>query len=226
MNFYENIFKEYNINKRITGLTNELRAIYIYNIFKQKKESILYVTNSLYEANRFYQIFRNYTEDVLLFSMDDFLTSEALAISPELEISRLETLNELLQNNKKIVITNLMGYRRFLPKKELYLSKKIKITKNADYSLENLTKELIENGYERETIVSKTGEIGIRGFVLDIFPVGEENPVRIEFWGDTVDTIKYFDTDNQRTTKEINEIIIISNKPRSRFNRKKTKKFI
>ena len=84
MNFYENIFKEYNINKTITGLTNELRAIYIYNIFKQKNESILYVTNSLYEANRFYQIFRNYTEDVLLFSMDDFLTSESLAISPEL----------------------------------------------------------------------------------------------------------------------------------------------
>ena len=211
MNFYECLFDEYNINTTITGLTNELRAIYIYNIFKQNKDSILFVTSSLYEANKFYQIFKNYTDDVLIFSMDDFLTSEALAISPELEISRLETLNELLQNNKKIVITNLMGFRRFLPDKNIYLNKKITITKNMDYPLDKLTKQLIENGYQREAIVSKTGEIGIRGFVLDIFPVGEENPIRIEFWGDTVDTIKYFDTDTQRTTKEIDSILINPN---------------
>ena len=211
MNFYEQLFNKYDINKTITGLTNELRAIYIYNIFKNSNNSILYVTSSLYESNKFYQMFRNYTDDVLLFSMDDFLTSEALAISPELKISRLETINSLLQNNKKIVITNLMGFRRYLPSKELYKSKQIKLTKNNDYDLSKLTKNLIDLGYERETIVSKTGELGIRGYVLDIFPVEEENPIRIEFWGDTIDTIKYFDIDNQRTTKEINEIVINPN---------------
>ena len=211
MNFYEQLFNKYDINKTITGLTNELRAIYIYNIFKNSNNSILYVTSSLYESNKFYQMFRNYTDDVLLFSMDDFLTSEALAISPELKISRLETINSLLQNNKKIVITNLMGFRRYLPSKELYKSKQIKLTKKNDYDLSKLTKNLIDLGYERETIVSKTGELGIRGYVLDIFPVEEENPIRIEFWGDTIDTIKYFDIDNQRTTKEINEIVINPN---------------
>ena len=211
MNFYEKLFSEYSINTTITGLTNELRAIYIYNIFKKQNNSILYVTSSLYEANKFYQILRNYTDDILLFAMDDFLTSEALAISPELEISRLETLNELLENNNKIVITNLMGFRRFLPSKELYKNKKINIKKNNDYELSKLISNLIDIGYTRETIVSKTGEIGIRGYVLDIFPVGFENPIRIEFWGDTIDTIKYFDIDSQRTTKEIDEVIINPN---------------
>ena len=211
MNFYENLFDEYKINTTISGLTDELRAIYIYNIFKRNNNSILFVTSSLYEANKFYQIFKNYTNEVLLFSMDDFLTSEALAVSPELKISRLETLNELIRNNNKIVITNLMGYRRFLPTKDLYKNKQIKLKKNEDYNLEVLIKQLIENGYQRETIVSKTGELGIRGFVLDIFPVEEENPIRVEFWGDTIDTIKYFDTDSQRTNKEINEIIINPN---------------
>ncbi len=211
MNFYENLFDEYKINTTISGLTDELRAIYIYNIFKRNNNSILFVTSSLYEANKFYQIFKNYTNEVLLFSMDDFLTSEALAVSPELKISRLETLNELIRNNNKIVITNLMGYRRFLPTKDLYKNKQIKLKKNEDYNLEVLIKQLIDNGYQRETIVSKTGELGIRGFVLDIFPVEEENPIRVEFWGDTIDTIKYFDTDSQRTNKEINEIIINPN---------------
>ncbi len=210
MNFYENLFNKYDINTTISGLTDELRAIYVYNLFK-KNNSILYVTSSLYEANKFYQMFRNYTEDVLLFSMDDFLTSEALAISPELKTSRLETLNELIKNNNKIVVTNIMGYRRYLPSRELYKSKQLKIKKNEEFNLEYLIKELINNGYQRETIVSKTGEIGVRGFVLDIFPVEEENPVRIEFWGDTIDTIKYFDIDSQRTTKEVDEIVINPN---------------
>ena len=211
MNFYERLFNDYSINTTITGLTNELRGIYIYNLYKNQNKNILYVTSSLYEANKFYQILKNYTDEILLFAMDDFLTSEALAISPELEISRLETLNELVRNNNKIVITNLMGFRRFLPTKELYKSKKINLIKNEDYNLEKLISDLIDIGYTRETIVSKTGEIGIRGFVLDIFPVGFESPVRIEFWGDTIDTIKYFDTDTQRTIKEIDSITITPN---------------
>ena len=52
--------------------------------------------------------------------MDDFLTSVAIAVSPELKVNRLETLNSLLENKKSIVITNLMGYLRFLPTKDFY----------------------------------------------------------------------------------------------------------
>ena len=211
MNYYEMLFDDYKLNKTISGLTNELRAIYIYNLFKKTNRSILYVTSSLYEANKFYQILKNYSDDILLFSMDDFLTSEAIAISPELKISRLETLNELLRNDNKIVITNLMGYRRFLPSKELYKNKQIKLVKGEDYDVKKLVESILDIGYERQTIVSKTGEVGIRGFVLDIFPLEYENPVRIEFWGDTVDSIKYFDIDSQRTTKELDEVIINPN---------------
>ena len=107
-------------NKNISGLTNELQNIYIYDYFKQQKKSVVLVVSSLYEANKMYQSLLNYTDDVLFFPMDDFLTSEALAISPELKTNRIDTINKILENNKRIVVTNLMGYLRFLPPKKQF----------------------------------------------------------------------------------------------------------
>ena len=194
----------------ISGLTDELKAIYTYKLFK-KYNSIIVVTNSLYEANITYQRLINYTKDILFFPMDDFLTSEALAISPEFKVTRLETLNSLLKDTNKIVVTNLMGYLRYLPKKEKYLDSIINLKVNEDYSIKDLAKKLDELGYVKETIVTATGTFATRGFVLDIYPISEENPIRIEYWGDTIDSIKTFNESTQITINNIEEINIYPN---------------
>lgn len=207
MSIFKTIFKKEEFDN-ITGLNKELKALYVYNKFINNEQSIIFVTSSLYEANVFYKSLLNYTNDVLFFPMDDFLTSEALAISPELKNNRLETLNELIKNDKKIVITNLMGYLRYLPNKKIYKEHILKIEKNQDYNIKDLIKKLNHMGYERDTIVTKTGDIAVRGFVLDIFPIGSMSPVRFEFWGDTIDSIREFDIDTQLTTNHLNEIEI------------------
>ena len=94
--------------------TDEFFCVYLDQLFRKEKKNILLVTNSLYEANKLYSNLTVLNKDVVLFPMDDFLTSEAVAISPDLEINRLETLNEILLG-KKVVVTNLTGYLRFLP---------------------------------------------------------------------------------------------------------------
>ena len=225
---FENIFKIDSQGRRIVGLTNELKSIYIYNLFIQKKQSIVLVCNSLYEANRLYQSLSKYTNDVLFFPMDDFLTSEALAISPELKVTRLETLNELVKDNNKIVITNLMGYLRYLPIPSLYKTKCISLKINQEIKIDNLVSQLIDMGYNRETIVNKTGEIAVRGFVVDIFPIDSKNPIRIEFWGDQIDTIKEINIDTQLTLKHINSFeigpiteFLVSEKPKEIENHRK-----
>ena len=208
MSYFKTIFEEENYTN-ITGLTKELKAIYIYNKFITKKNSVLVVSSTLYEANLLYKSLKNYTEDVLFFPMDDFLTSEALAISPELKNDRLETINQLNINNKKIVVTNLMGYLRYLPPKATYQKNIIKIKKNTDFDISTLSKQLITLGYDRQTIVTKTGEIAIRGFVVDIFPLNSDLPIRLEYFGDTIECIKEFDPDTQLTVKDIDEINIL-----------------
>ena len=209
MNFFDNIFDIHDKdNYCVSGLNNELVCINIYNAFIRNNRGILVVTSSTYEANNLFQTLLNYTDRVLFFPMDDFLTSEAIAISPEFKAERINVLNVLLKNSRYIVVTNLMGALRYLPTKSLWKTSNIKLKKDMDVDRESLLSKLYNIGYERETIVNGTGKVGVRGYVIDIFPTSYENAVRIEFWGDTIDSIKYFDVDTQLSMEEIDEVTI------------------
>ncbi|HIT24335.1 MAG TPA: transcription-repair coupling factor, partial [Candidatus Faecimonas intestinavium] len=168
---------------------------------------ILVVVNSLYEANQLYSSLSNYTDNVSLFPMDDFLTSEALAISPELRYNRLETINKVLEQ-PNIVITNLMGYLRFLPTKKNYQQAFLNLEVGNTINPQELVEKLVQSGYTRDTIVNKTGEFAVRGFIIDVFPVESDTAVRIEFFDDEIESIRYFDCDTQKSLSSISSILI------------------
>ena len=212
MSFFDDLFTIENKNNySITGLNKELNATYIYNTFKERDIGVLVVVSSTYEANDIYTRLLNYTDRVLFFPMDDFITSEAIAISPEFKIERINTLNKLIYNDKYIVVTNLMGVLRYLPNKEIWKNEIINIKKDIDIDRDRLINNLYELGYEKETIVTETGKFAIRGYVIDVFPIGMDNPIRIELWGDTIDSIKEFSIDDQITINELNSVSIYSN---------------
>lgn len=214
MNFFDQFNFSYKKDKGITGLTDEFFCVYLSTLLEKENRPLLVVVNSLFEANNLYSSLINYNDNVSLFPMDDFLTSEALAISPDLTISRLETLNSILSSNKRIVITNLMGYLRFLPTVYNYSSHTFRLMLNDEISPNKIVDLLVSDGYVRTTIVNKTGEFAVRGFVIDVFPLGEEYPIRIEFFGDEIDSIRYFDVDTQ---KSIDNIKFIDINPFSEF---------
>lgn len=193
---------------KVTGLNEELKTEYIIELYK-KFGSVLVVTDTLYEANNFFQSISKH-EECLFFPMDDFLTSEAIAVSPELKVTRLETMNELVKNNNRIVVTNMMGYLRYLPTLDLYKKSDLKIKLGDTVDIHKLVNKLYDLGYTRESVVNKTGEIAVRGFVVDIFPINYKKPIRIEFWGDTVDSIRYFNVDSQMSLDNIREINVFS----------------
>ena len=192
----------------VSGLNSELNCIYVYNNYLKYNRGMLVVANSLYEATSLYSKLINYTDRVLFFPMDDFITSEAIAVSPEFKSERIHTLNKLVVDNNYIVVTNLMGVLRYLPRKEVWKKHIIHLEKGSNIERDYLINQLFEMGYERESIVSETGKLGVRGYVLDIFPIGSDNPVRIEFWGDEVDSIKTFDAESQLSKDEILSIDI------------------
>ena len=195
----------------IIGLNSELKAMYCYEMFKKKNKGFLVVTNSLYEANTLYQYINNYTEKVLLFPMDNFLTSEVLASSPELKIKRIETLIELSKDNNYIVITNLMGYLKYLPDKGKFLNDILDLKINVTFDFNKLVERLVNLGYEKETLVEKTGDFAVRGFVIDIYPVSMENPVRLEFFDNEIESIRIFDVNTQLSLKKLDQICIYPN---------------
>ena len=123
----------------IKGLNDTSFCHYINEVFENSNQNIVVLTPTLFEANRLLNILTSYTDKAMLFPMDDFLTSMAIAISPDLEITRLETMNSLLNNEKHILVTHLMGFLRFLPEKKLYQDKIIKISRNSEYDIKKLS---------------------------------------------------------------------------------------
>jgi hypothetical protein len=134
--FFNNILNELD-GDSVYGLTPELKGLFLYKKYKKENKSIVCVTSTIYEANKLYQILLNYTDKVSFFPMDDFLTSEALAISPEFKFTRLDTLNTLLEelNNN-----NTQEFLNFIELLSNYISNQI--TSKTKSNWENVYKIL------------------------------------------------------------------------------------
>ena len=200
MKFLDDYFK-YEIGSEISGLTHELSLFYVQRISEKLDRNIIVLTSSLYEANKMFDGLINLVDNVLLFPMDDFLSSMLVASSPELKYKRLETLDKLKSGNKYIVVTNLMGFLKYLPS---YTTKNyVDINKNNILKRDELVEDIQKLGYHRESLVTMSGEYAVRGFILDIFPIDYDHPIRIEFDGNIVDNIKYFDENTQISCDEL-----------------------
>ncbi len=209
MNFFEQLMNiEIKKSMGIYNTTDEFFCLFLNKISRETNKNILMVVNSIYEANKLYNSLIDCHKNTYLFPMDDFLTSEALAISPDLMINRLETINKILENDNSIVITNLTGYLRFLPLKEDYQKSIISLEVGNTIEPKSLINKLVSIGYTRDTIVNKTGEFASRGYIVDIFPIAEDNPIRIEFFDDEIESIRYFDPDNQKSISESKKVVI------------------
>jgi transcription-repair coupling factor (superfamily II helicase) len=205
MNFLDDIFTFKN-GLKINGLTKELNCFYVLKLFEKSKDSLILVTNTLYEANTFFNLLQTYTNDVILFPMDDFLTSVVVAESPEFKLTRLESLKRL-KEKKSIVITNLMGYLRYLPSVNNEYEIKIKMGNNL--SRDELVNKLDELGYKKESIVTSTGEYAVRGFIVDVFSVDANHPFRIEFFDNEIESLRMFDETTQMSLQELKDCTIL-----------------
>lgn len=208
MKFLSNIFDQFKTNN-ISGLTDELKTLYINYLSNKSNNNIIVLTSSLFEATKYYNNLKTYKDNVFLFPMDEFLTSVAIAVSPDLKIKRLETLNKINEPGQKIIIANLTGFLRFVPNSKSIDKLKIDLKSNTTVNRENLEELLYQFGYTKTSIVTSSGEYSVRGFVIDLFPYNCENPIRIELFGNDIEKIKEFDAESQLTIKEITNIQIL-----------------
>ena len=175
---------------------------------KNKKNSIVYVCSS------------NRNIDDYFFVLKDFYKGRILRIKKENENGELKKYNydllELLKSDEKFII--LISLEYFL---EDYYSKanSIFIEKGKEVDIKALEEKLIEAEFEKTYMLTQRKEYSIRGDILDIFNINQENPVRIEFFGNEVDRITYFDLDSQLSIEKLNsiELYIDNNKDKKYF---------
>ena len=207
MSYISKYFKFEN-NKSIIGLTNELNSFCIKEIFNKETNNVLVVTNSLFEANMVFNSLKNLNENTYLFPMDDFLTSVAIAVSPDLKNKRLETLDNIRNGKQCIVVTNLMGYLKFLPDYKETNNLNLLISKDSEYKRSYIIDVLDRYGYKKESLVTSTGEYAVRGYIIDIFPIESEHPIRIEFFDEDIDSLRMFDESSQKSIDSIDKFIL------------------
>ena len=185
-------------------------ALLISSAFLTLKKDIVVIKPNQYEANMLYQRIMSINDnDVLLFPVDESYRIEALAASPELLGQRLDTLYRLTTDKPKLVITHVQAIVRYLPDQQIFKENCLDLKVGMQIDIYDLQKYLLKAGYQSAIRVDQPFYFSKRGGVIDVFSIQYETPVRIEFFDDEIDNIRFYNQNSQRTIENVNEITII-----------------
>ena len=168
----------------------------------------LVVTYDDQRAREIYDDFRSFTENVWLYPAKDLLFYSADIHGNLLTRERLQVLRHLMEDQNGVVVTTMDGLMDHLLPLSCMREQVLHLETGQELDLEAWKIRLAELGYERMPQVDGMGQFSIRGGIVDIFPLTEEVPVRIELWDDEVDSIRSFDPESQRSVEQLEKITI------------------
>ncbi|MFH5811871.1 transcription-repair coupling factor [Companilactobacillus sp. FL22-1] len=194
----------------LTGLTGSTISLFALETLKRTDKKILIVENTNFHANKIYDDLNLLDSDkVHLFPVEESISTELATSSPDELSQRLDSLSFLTSDDAGILVTSIAGMEYELSAKELFKSAQLDIKVDEEYDLEDLNREFVQMGYVKDKLVAKPGDFAIRGDIVDIYPLNVDNPVRIDFFGNQVEKIKFFDTETQRSMDELPDITIL-----------------
>ena len=171
------------------------------------KKPICFVTYNEIQAKKIYEDIKYFTENVVLFPKKEIVTYDYIAESKELPYQRIEALNQIQSKKNLIVVTTIEALMQNLPSKKVLYDSKLAFKVGESYSLEEIKQKLVKLGYARYDLIEGRGQFSIRGGIVDI-ATDENLGVRIEFWGDEVDSIRNFNITSQRSIHALEKAII------------------
>ena len=189
--------------------------VFALNNLIAKYSRVLYVASNdkqmIAVSNLMHQIFPK----VLVLQMPawDTVPYDRTAPSSEIIGRQIDTLIQLMNAPKQcLVVTTVAAWGQLLPPESFFVDSALSIHQGQSISFDTIQQFLNKNGYESRDVVMESGEYAVRGGIIDIFPAGMEEPVRLDFWGDEVDSIKAFDATTQRTISNLEAFDIKPNR--------------
>ncbi len=191
----------------ILGLVDVAKSQWIIATQEEIKKPICLITYNEIQAKKLYEDIQYFNKKVAFFNKKEIVTYDYVAESKELLYKRIDTLNKINENNVDIIITTIEAcMQEMISKEELYKNV-IEFKFNKEYNFEEIKENLLKLGYERTELAEARGQFSLRGDILDI-AITENKGVRIEFWGEEIDSIRYFQLSSQRSIEEIKKITI------------------
>ena len=172
-----------------------------------KKYRLILASNEL-KAKEIYEDYRFFDPKVLLYPAKDLIFFSADVHGNYLVKQRMNVIRSLLSGEPLTVVTSVDGCMDHVLPLEVMREYTFRVTLTSIIGMDTLKSRLVSMGYERCAQVEEAGQFAVRGGIVDIFPLTEENPFRIEFWGDEVDSIRSFDVMSQRSIENLNEVTL------------------
>ena len=192
----------------ISGLTDVGMVELLSAINQYNKKPILLITYNEIQAKQILEIIENFEkEKAVLFPKKEIVTYDFVAESKDLPYERIETLNKIKDKKNLIVVTTIEALMQKLPPKEILFKNILEFKVGDIYNLDELKKTLVNLGYSRCEFIEGRGQFSVRGGIVDI-SINETLGVRIEFWGDEVDSIRNFNITSQRSINTLDKIKI------------------
>ncbi|MCF8000414.1 MAG: transcription-repair coupling factor [Halanaerobiales bacterium] len=216
-----NIFKKEKMN-RLLNLTKQKNKVKVVgpeeacfsfvasNIIQKLNKKVLIITHDNSRIENIYEDLVRVLDKNRINIFPEIETLPHEKINPDFNIlqERIKVLNEMQSGNNNVVITSGISILRKLMPKEYFKQNTLKINMNTPIDLNEISTKLVQLGYDREKMVEQPGQFSIRGGILDVYTLVYDNPVRIELFGDEVDSIRFFDIETQRSIENIAEITL------------------
>ena len=195
-----------NVNPMLlSGLTDSGKIHIAYSTHFYTEKPICIITYNEMQAKKIIKDLQYFEEKVDFFPKKEIFAYDYLAESKDNLFDRIEVLNNIINKKSKIVVTTVEAIMQPMISKKVLYKNHLKLKVGQEYQLEKLKETLIKLGYERYDIIEGKGQFSIRGGIVDI-ALGEKSGIRIEFWGDQIDSIRKFNILTQRSVDMIDEI--------------------
>lgn len=186
----------------LSGLSDMGKIQTIAAINESLGKNICVITYNQIQAKRLLKDMAYFTSKAVIFPKKELVTYDYIAESKDLPYERIEVLNNIRGNKVKVVILTIEALMQDMVSKDVLYRNSIKVKVGDSLSIDYLKQKLVDLGYERKDLIDGRGQFSIRGGIVDI-SVSEKQGVRLEFWGDDIDSIRRFDIVSQRSIEMI-----------------------
>ena len=186
----------------LSGLSDMGKIQTIASLNEVLGKNICVITYNQIQAKRLLKDMAYFTQKVAIFPKKELVTYDYIAESKDLPYERIEVLNNIRANKVKVVILTIEALMQDMISKDILYRNSIKIKIGDTLSIDYLKHKLVDLGYERKDLIDGRGQFSIRGGIVDI-SISEKQGVRLEFWGDDIDSIRRFDIISQRSIEMI-----------------------
>ena len=194
----------------LSGLDGSARTYFLHQLADKRRGKLLCMVSSeekAYDLAGDLKLLMGENKVFLFLERDFIFMKENSSLS---EVQRILTLQELLLHPQRqaVIITTPGGILYQIMSAREMQQRTLTLETGQDIAIGQLLTLLVAAGYERVDTVTRPGQLAARGGLVDVYPVGDRQPCRIDFFGDTIDVIKHFDLNSQRSTQTVQQVMI------------------